>query len=142
MKNSLNSLVLSVLLLSGGSTFLASSAHAENVSVESVAFLGDEEGLVDMIDEVISSVKELEGYVTLNENQLYLRPIKVLGGKTKAMIIGRGSHSQRSIAMCNLLVKKIRTAAAFVESRYSVDATFDLAIQLDAITEQLDKAID
>jgi hypothetical protein len=100
------------------------------------------EDLDALIDQIVTSTQRLEPYVTLEENMRYLRPIKVLAGKTIAMIHGRGSHSERSIAMCELLVRKIRSADVFIEERYSVDATFTLILELQSYAERLDKVID
>ena len=135
MKNSIKIILFSLLL--------TTAAHAQtSPRTASDSYSGNENELVEMIDQIIDNTKNLEEYVTLQENQKYLRPIKVLSGKTKAMIMGRGSYSGRSIAMCDLLVKKVKAASDFIESRYSVNATFELAIELESLDEQLDKMID
>jgi len=142
MKPVLKLVALSVFLITAGAIANTPAAHATSIAAAEVAFTGGEDDLCDMIDSIIDTTKDLEEHVTLGENATYLRPIKVLAGKAKAMIRGRGTHSIRSIAACDFLIKKIQSAANFIEGRYSVNATFDLAIDLETEREALSKEIE
>ena len=94
------------------------------------------------VREILQAVDALAYYVSLEENQQFLQPIKVLAGRALAMTAGRGEYSSRTSASILAMIAQIDFATLFLEERMKVGATYEWAVILTGHKERLADMLD
>ena len=89
------------------------------------------------VRKIIQGVEALSQFVSLNDQQRYLLPIKTAAGHALALEYGRGDYSMKTGASIQALIAQVEFAQPFIEQQMEINAVYDWAIYLLSVKERL-----
>ena len=92
--------------------------------------------------EAIEIVDALQDYSNLNEYGTYLLPIKKTAARLYVMAMARGDLSSKVFTKLVALRDQIDFAAAYIDQGFERSASFELALSLLGLREEIDAVID
>ena len=89
------------------------------------------------VRKIIQGVEALSQFVSLQDQQTYMLPIKIAAGHALALEYGRGEYSMRSGAALQALIAQVDFAQPYIEQQMSINAIYDWAVYLISVKERL-----
>lgn len=90
----------------------------------------------------LNALDALEPYASLEEEKLYLLPIRLKAGKLIVMANARGAYSRKTAEALDVLQKQIEFSRDYINLLMEQDGLFDFAVELLTVSEQIDEILD
>ncbi|MEN0060485.1 MAG: hypothetical protein AAGB31_16715 [Bdellovibrio sp.] len=103
---------------------------------------GSASSLKDLANRAILAVESIKRYSTLEEERVYLLPIKKKAGQVLVMAEARGELSRKTIASVIALQEQIDFATDYIHLMMEQEGLFDEAVELLSIREQIEAILD
>ena len=98
---------------------------------------------IQIADAAAQVVKDVRDYVTLDEYKVYFLPVKINAGKLKAIARARESgFSKKLNTRLQILLAEFKRIQIFIESKMEIEALYDELVDITALKEAIDAALE
>lgn len=99
---------------------------------------GQNEDVHDLANRTLLAIEVINRYATLEEEQIYLMPIKRKAALVIVMTTARGSFSRKTVEALTALETQIDFSKEYINRMMEQDGLFDVAVELLSIRETID----
>ena len=101
-----------------------------------------DDNMVSLISNVARDVMVLTHYVSLQDAQTYIMPIRVQAGNCEALFRGRGFSLGRGGECAKALLAQIVFAKDFINHSFEIGATYEIAERILTLQYRLERALE
>ncbi len=106
------------------------------------SFHGTGRQIEDLANRTLVAIEMISRYSTLEEEQVYLMPIKKKAGQVLVMVDSRGEYSRKTVTNLLALREQINFSTEYINLMMEQDGLFDYAVELLSIAESIDDLLD